>query len=97
MNPLPQGVEVPPGPVTLRIRRIELPVEGRVAAMPGAIQHAVRPPTNLEGTPVVDPSVGVLPSGTVVNIGRKPVLAFVLSLEPIEAETSAPAVGTPAP
>ena len=52
---------------------------------------------NLEGTPVVDPSLGVLPSGTVANIGRKPVPAYVLSLEPMEAETSTPAVGTPMP
>jgi len=97
MNPLPQGVEVPPGPVTLRIRRIELPVEGRVAAIPGAIQHAVRPPTNMEGTPVVDPSVGVLPSGAVVNIGRKPVPVYILSLESSEAGAGPPVAGTVEP
>ena len=92
---LPPGVVMPAGPARLRIRLLELPVEGRLPSAPGAIQHAVRPPTNAAGTPVVDPSLGTLRNGTVVNIGRKPVTAYVLSLEPLEAEMSTPAAGTP--
>lgn len=95
-DPLPPGVEVPAAPVTLRIRLLELPIEGRLPAEPETIiQQGVRPPTNAEGTPVIDPSLGTLRSGTLVNIGRKPVTVYALSVVPSEAGVSTPQTGTP--
>jgi hypothetical protein len=98
-DPLPPGIEVPAAPVTLRIRRLELPVEGRLPAPPTSVilQQGVRPPTNAAGTPVIDPSLGTLRSGALVNIGRKPVTVLALSVEPIGAEIASQLPGTAVP
>lgn len=91
-DPLPPGVRPPASPATLRIRRIELPEKGRVPAAPGAIvQHGVRPPVDAAGKTILDPSLGTLRTGVVVNIGRKPITAYVLSLEPAGGATASPA------
>jgi hypothetical protein len=95
-DPLPPGVVVPTDPVMLRIRLLELPVDGRLPAAPGVIlQQGVRPPTNAEGTPVIDPSLGTLRSGTLVNLSRKPVTVYALSLEPSGAGADTAQTGTP--
>jgi hypothetical protein len=80
----PLGVEVPAGPASLRIRRVELPVKGRVPAPPDGLQYGVTL------TPVIGPSVGNLPDGRLVNLGRKAATVYVLTLE-----SSAEAAGTP--
>lgn len=95
-DPLPPGI-VAPAAATLRIRQLELPVAGRLPATPGAIlQQGVRPPTNTAGTPVIDPSLGTLRNGALVNLSRKPITTYALSLEPVEGTAGAPQAGTPA-
>ena len=77
----PPGVTVPLAPATLRIRLVALPVKSRLAAPLNGLQSGLPVFANAEGTPVVGPSIGNLPDGRVVNIGRKPALGYVVTLE----------------
>ena len=93
--PFAPGVEVPVGPATLRLRRIELPVEGRLPAPAEGLQYGVTLLTNPAGTPITGPSVGNLPDGRLVNIGRKPATVYVLNLEPIGEDAETTPAATP--
>lgn len=87
----PLGVKVPAGPATLRIRRVELPVKGRVPAPPDGLQYGVTL------TPAIGPAVGNLPDGRLVNLGRKALTVYVLSLESGRAGAGTPPAGTAEP
>jgi hypothetical protein len=82
----PPGVTVPMAPATLRIRLVGLPVKSRLAAPEDGLQYGLPVLANAEGTPVVGPSIGNLPDGRVVNIGRKPAEGYVVTLESGEAK-----------
>jgi hypothetical protein len=94
-DPAPPGIELPEGPVTLRIKVLELPVKGRLPAAPGTIQHGVRPPRDAAGKPILDPSLGTQSNRTLVNLGRKPLTVYVLTLDPIGGDVGTPSAGTP--
>jgi hypothetical protein len=94
----PPGVTVPMAPTTLQIRLVDLPVKSRLAAPEDGLQYALPVLANAEGTPVVGPSIGNLPDGRVVNIGRKPARGYVVTLESVpEAGDEASVKRTPTP
>jgi hypothetical protein len=56
--PFPPGVDVPTGPATLRIRPVELPVDGRLSAPADGLQYGVTLLTNAAGRRSLDPLSG---------------------------------------
>jgi hypothetical protein len=90
------GVELPPGPTTLRIRRVELPAKGRLSAPADGLQYGVAMVPNAQEAPGIVPSIVNLPDGRLANNGRKAATAYVLNFASAEAEEGPPASGTPA-
>ncbi|MBA2598488.1 MAG: zf-HC2 domain-containing protein [Chloroflexia bacterium] len=86
---------VPPGAKMLRLRRVELAVNGRRPAPPDGLQFGTTAPVNVAGTPVsvVSAAVGRLPAdGTLVNVGKQVITVYAITLDPSE-----PGEGTPRP
>ena len=90
-------VELPPAPVTLRIRRVELAAKGRLEAPADGLQYGVAKVPNAQEAQGIVPSIGNLPDGRVVNNDRKAAIVYVLNLMPATAEGGLPASGTPTP
>lgn len=88
------GVALPTGPSRLRLRRVEVPPDGVIPAAPAGIQLSVSVPRNAAGERVSPEMLHTQGDGSVRNVGRHALTAYVVTLEPVGG---AAAPGTPGP
>jgi hypothetical protein len=87
---------IPPGPATLRLRRVELAADAALSPPPGVLQYGVLTPERAAGTPTPR-DVGALDDGTIRNFGSGAVIVYVLTLEPTGDSAGSPVAGSPTP
>jgi len=87
---------VPPGPATLRLRRVELAGDADFPVPAVGSQFVVLSSEHAAGTPAPR-DVGRLEDGTFRNFGRGAVIVHVLNLEPAGGAAGTPVAGSPTP